>query len=253
LDHRSLRGSFSAAGSSKNPPIVFIHGIRLGRHIWDDHARFLQNDFHVITLDLPGHGTLIDAALTQENVDQQLLHIFDSTLDRAAVLVGYSLGGLLAINFIQRHPERAAGLVLAGATIDVTGWKRNAYELLVAPAIVMPSKVCTRMLAFFFHLTLPRKVAKTIISTPFNYDVFEQSRDMIRDTRFSEKLRGYSNPALFVTGQFDLIFRPEQGYFAKQCGARSTIIPLTDHVVPLRRPRQFSEIVRSFTLEVQNQ
>lgn len=252
LTKARLSTSFSAAGSPQCLPIVFIHGIRLGRHIWDEHVRLLERDFRVIALDLPGHGALLDAQLTQANVNQQLLHIIENVVRRPAVLVGYSLGGLLAINFVQRFPEHTAGLVLAGATLDVTGWKRRAYDLLLAPALRLPRAACTAMLAGCFRLTLPRKVAQMIIWTPFNYDVFGQARDLVSGMRFSERLRGYRKPALFITGQFDLIFRPAQAHFAKQCAARSRIVRWTDHVLPLRRPQEFCDVLRDFCTQLQS-
>lgn len=253
LPKASFSTSFSAIGNPEGLPIVFIHGIRLGRHIWDDHVQLLREDFKVITLDLPGHGTLAHAQLTQENVNRQLLYIVESIVGRPPVLVGYSLGGLLAINFVERYPEHTAGLLLAGATLDVTGWKRTIYDLAITPAFRLPGTVCTRMLAGLFRLTLPREVAKTIISTPFNYDVFKQSHALISGTPFSARLRGYSKPALFITGEFDPIFRPGQAHFARQCGARSRVVRGTDHVLPLRRPNQFCEVVRNFCATLKTQ
>ncbi len=250
LDEKALRVSFSAAGAAANPPIVFIHGIRLGRHIWDEHAHLLGHQFRVVTLDLPGHGTLIDARLTVEHGNQQLMYIIENVLKRPPVLVGYSLGGFVAINFAERYTNHTAGLVLVGATLDVTGWKRTIYDLLLSPALLLPRRMCMQTLAWVFRLTLPRKVAETIIATPFNYDVFKQSREMVRDTRLSEKLRGYPNPVLFVTGQFDVIFRPGQQYFAKQCNGQSRVIRGTGHVLPLRRPKQFCDMVRDFVTQV---
>ncbi|MDQ6826683.1 MAG: alpha/beta hydrolase [Candidatus Eremiobacteraeota bacterium] len=252
MDSKSLRASFCASGSPENPAIVFLHGIRLGRHIWDEHVRVLADRFQVLTLDLPGHGALLDFALTQETADRQLRYIIEDVLQRPPVIVAYSLGGYIAMSFIQQHPAHTSGLVLAGATIDVTGWKQTLYEVMLAAAFTIDRGTFMRLLSNLLFCTLPREVAQTIISTPFNHDVFAQSRSMISGVRFSEKLCGYPHPGLFLTGQFDVVFRPEQARFARACGAQSRVIKWTDHVFPLRRPYQFSQLVADFCLGTPN-
>ncbi|MFQ6028067.1 MAG: alpha/beta fold hydrolase [Dehalococcoidia bacterium] len=43
-------------GSPEKPPVVMTHGIGLCAHIWNHAARDLTRDYHVMSLDLRGHG-----------------------------------------------------------------------------------------------------------------------------------------------------------------------------------------------------
>jgi alpha-beta hydrolase superfamily lysophospholipase len=45
------------------------------------------------------------------------------------VVVGHSMGGLLACRYAQRHPDRVAGLVLMGAVLGDWDWARRALRL----------------------------------------------------------------------------------------------------------------------------
>ena len=57
-----------AFGDRNKPPILLLHGIRMGWEIWRAHAELLADRYHVIAIDLPGHGALADLPLTEENV-----------------------------------------------------------------------------------------------------------------------------------------------------------------------------------------
>jgi pimeloyl-[acyl-carrier protein] methyl ester esterase len=96
------------------PDLVLVHGWGLHGGIWGDLPARLAQHFRVTTLDLPGHGRS-----REENGDQSL----DAYTDRvaelcsgAAIWLGWSLGGLIALNAALRHPHMVAQLVLVGAT-----------------------------------------------------------------------------------------------------------------------------------------
>ena len=66
--HRGLNWHYEVSGAGET--IVMIHGLGASGNIWQAQKDFLQTDFQVVTLDLPGHGksgwmpvTLIDMAI----------------------------------------------------------------------------------------------------------------------------------------------------------------------------------------------
>ncbi|MBV8489504.1 MAG: alpha/beta fold hydrolase, partial [Candidatus Eremiobacteraeota bacterium] len=104
----------STFGDPNAPGIVFLHGIRLGREIWEPHARALAGRYRVVTVDLPGHGALAGIPFTTENVTQLLDEAIASNLCGAPLVVGYSLGGYVAMRYGVHYPERTAAMLLAG-------------------------------------------------------------------------------------------------------------------------------------------
>lgn len=91
---------FTARGSIKNPPILFLHGFLGCKEDWDEVIGFLEKKFYCLTIDLPGHGSpltdnfpqMLEKALQAENLDK-------------VSLVGYSMGGRLALMATGASPS----------------------------------------------------------------------------------------------------------------------------------------------------
>jgi len=138
---RSLRVSTSVGGlhlldtpgSGALPPIVLLHGLGSCAIDFAPLVRKLRaHTSQVIALDLPGHGRSDPA-----RSDADAAEIFGETadalrrhLDRPAIVVGNSLGGLTAIRFALTHPEMTAGLFLASPAGAPCGDHEVRKELL---------------------------------------------------------------------------------------------------------------------------
>ncbi|HEV3152259.1 MAG TPA: alpha/beta fold hydrolase [Candidatus Baltobacteraceae bacterium] len=237
-------------GDPQNPPILFLHGIRLAGTIWDAHARALSDEFFVVTPDLPGHGALADLPFEIAVYDPYLAYIADHVTLRPPVVVGYSLGGYVAMRYATDLPDHTAGLLICGCSADITGIRALLYEAAVAFGAQLSATGLQNVLSFFFRLTLPRRVADTVIPLRFNKRVFETSRKTAVGVRYSDRLRRYGKPVAIVNGEFDPIFRADEQIYARAGNAEVSIIKGGDHAAPLCRPHEFSEIVRQFARKV---
>lgn len=100
------------------PTIVFIHGAQNDHSVWALQSRwFAHHGFGVLALDLPGHGRSKGPALqTVEEMAGWLLALLDAAGAADALLVGHSMGSLIALEASQRAPERVRALALLGTT-----------------------------------------------------------------------------------------------------------------------------------------
>ena len=64
-------------GDPTKPALVFMHGIRLGRAMWKEHAQALEDTFCSIAIDLPGHGAATDIPFNRDT----LVGSIDAALD----------------------------------------------------------------------------------------------------------------------------------------------------------------------------
>lgn len=98
-------------------PLVFVHGGWLNGRAWESQVERFAGDYRVITLDVRGHGQT-----GPTDVDRYSIPLFTDDLEALLdhlelddpVLVGLSLGSMVVQEFLCRHPDRAAGAILAG-------------------------------------------------------------------------------------------------------------------------------------------
>lgn len=100
-----------------SPPLVLLHGF-LGRGAdWGPVAARFAGARRVLAPDLPGHGTAPNTAM---DTLYDAVHALADRLDAERVagldLVGYSMGGRLALLFALRYPEFVRRLVLVSAS-----------------------------------------------------------------------------------------------------------------------------------------
>ena len=250
MNETAFSRAVACHGDPANPPIVFLHGIRLGGRIWAPHARELSDEFFVVTPDLPGHGALDQLPFDAPSLDAFLSYIADNVVSRPPLFVGYSLGGYVAMRYAIDMPDHTSGLVLTGSCTNITGYRRMLYDAAVRVTARIPQPMLQSMLTGFFRLTLPARVADVIIPFRFNHDVFEQSLHIAGGTCYSERLQTYGKPVLIVNGKWDLLFRRDERAYARCARARVIVMRGSDHVAPLRDPIRFCDYVRAFAREV---
>ena len=100
--------------SGKGAPLVMLHGWGMHGGIWEDCVPSLAAGWKVVRPDLPGHGRS-PAVPARADLDS-LCEVVASNCPREMVLIGWSLGGLIAIRIARRLPQRIRGLVLVAAT-----------------------------------------------------------------------------------------------------------------------------------------
>ncbi|MFF3565467.1 alpha/beta fold hydrolase [Streptomyces sp. NPDC002574] len=106
-------------------PLVLVHGFFGDRTTWRSagHVGALADDFRLILIDARGHGRS-DAPHDAESYElsrqvDDVLAVLDALdIDRAAVW-GASMGGIIGLHLLARHPERLTGLVAGGAHAGV--------------------------------------------------------------------------------------------------------------------------------------
>lgn len=95
------------------PDVVLLHGWGMHGGVWQDLAQRLSQNFRVHVPDFPGHGrsrTL--EPFTLESLARNLV----SSLPAPAVWIGWSLGGLIALQAARDQPPMVRRLVLIGST-----------------------------------------------------------------------------------------------------------------------------------------
>ena len=100
------------------PSVVFIHGAQNDHSVWALQSRwFAHHGYGVLAVDLPGHGRSTGPALTSvEAMADWLLAVLGTAGVTRAMLVGHSMGSLIALEACRLAPERVRALALLGTT-----------------------------------------------------------------------------------------------------------------------------------------
>jgi pimeloyl-ACP methyl ester carboxylesterase len=121
FDANGVKVSYLVQG--KGEPVVLIHGWLSSAGVnWalPGTSALLAKDYQVIALDVRGHG-LSDKPTKVEAYGPELVEdvvrLLDQLKIKKAHIVGYSMGGIIAGNFMAKHPDR----VLSGALCGM-GW-----------------------------------------------------------------------------------------------------------------------------------
>jgi len=208
----------------------------------------LRQRYHVITLDLPGHGALAGVPFTEENVSALLADAIETIVGRPPLIVGYSLGGFVAMRHAARHPEQTAGLLLADCTFDFEGWRWWPYGAWVNVAQHLPEAWLDALQRVGLYASIPHNWIDVVQRIPFNRDVLYRTSEIVRSSQNAlDDLATYRKPVAFVNGEFDLLFRLDEKRFLHRLPqARLQIMRGMDHAGPLRRIAEFTSIVEAF-------
>lgn len=113
-------------------PIVFIHGWGLNSGVWQPSVKLLEQSFRVITVDLPGFGANVDHQISPYTITNIAKHIAD-IIDEPAIVIGWSLGGMIATELACQFPKKVIGLVTVASTpcfVEQENWPGIKPEVL---------------------------------------------------------------------------------------------------------------------------
>jgi pimeloyl-ACP methyl ester carboxylesterase len=131
LNNGSLKLAASVYGSANAPPLLFLHGLSLSRDTWEEGARRLMDRFQVWALDFRGHGHSDHAegyALADFVSDAQTALM---AIGRPAIIVGHSLGGVVAGTIAQSADPKVRAVILVDPPWylgERREWERSGFQ-----------------------------------------------------------------------------------------------------------------------------
>lgn len=102
------------------PPLVVLHGFTGSAENWQPFFSSWSRQYRVIAPDLIGHGRTAAPAdacrYTMDKAADDLAELLNQLDVQAAHVIGYSMGGRLALTFAVRHPDRINALMLESSS-----------------------------------------------------------------------------------------------------------------------------------------
>ncbi|MGM0666624.1 MAG: alpha/beta fold hydrolase [Bacteroidota bacterium] len=89
-------------------PLVLLHGYLETSLVWKEFAEGLSSDFRILAIDLPGHGgsSVYGTEHSMEFMAEAVLSVVDAENIDKFMLAGHSMGGYVALAFVDKYPHR---------------------------------------------------------------------------------------------------------------------------------------------------
>ena len=243
--------------------IVLLHGWALNLRVFDALTATLARDFTVIAIDLPGHGRSAEpAALVHEGWTlPRLAALLAPQVPPGALVLGWSLGGQLALQLAALDPARVAALALVSTTprfVAGDGWPQG-----VAPAVLEHfanhlGDDYRRTVHDFLELqvrgsrdagaALAALQAALFAQGEASPAVLRRSLEVLRRADLRALLPAIDVPALVIGGQYDRVTPPgaARALAAALRGARHHEIARCGHAPFLTHEAEFGALLREF-------
>ena len=115
---QSGQAALCVAEIGAGPPLIFLHAGVADRRMWAAQQQHLRAHYRTLAYDRRGFGAT-RAVAEPFNAITDLLNVMDDAAIDRAVLIGCSMGGMLAAQAAFLHPSRAQALVLVASASGV--------------------------------------------------------------------------------------------------------------------------------------
>ncbi len=247
---------FLEVGDRAGLPVVFLHGVTDSCHSFEPLLERLPSSIRAIALTLRGHGdaTRPVAGYLYEDFAGDVRDALDALrLDRA-VVVGHSMGGLVAQRVAIDYPDRVLALALMGTFRTLRGhegvqslWHSTVSQLRdpIDPAFVRAfqrSTIATDMPATFEDLVVSESLKVPARVWRATFSGFLSSPD------FSDRVASITVPTQITWGDRDLFSpRQDQLFLAERIPrARLRTYPGLGHAVHWEAPARTARDLVAF-------
>jgi len=204
------------------PDLVLLHGWGLNLRVWDGLTRELQSSFRVITVDLPGHGRSPwnPKARTPAEQAWQVHAALASRSDRYS-LIGWSMGGQIAIDLAAAMPGSVERLVLVGTTPRFAAGEDWPHGMPAATLEKLATQLRTnykRTVSEFLELQVRGSAASEKVLAELHASLFSHGEahpkalvaglNTLKSSDLRSMLGLIRAPTLVIAGQYDRVTLP---------------------------------------------
>ncbi|MEW6061052.1 MAG: alpha/beta fold hydrolase [Bacteroidota bacterium] len=246
-------------------PVIFIHGFPFSHKMWTfpgGQTEALSGTNRIIAYDVRGHGEseVGSGHYTIEFFVDDLIALMDHLAIHKAILCGLSMGGYIALRFVERHPERVLGLVLCDTrseadsnegkikrsaaikNVQINGMKTYAADsvkILFAQESFEKKPEAVKLIQSIIERTAPLSIYGTLLALAARTDT-------------TASLPNIKCPTLIMVGEKDQLTPPSasQAMHEKIPNSELHIIPNAGHISNMENPEEFNKHLIEFVTKI---
>lgn len=227
-------------------PIVFVHGHHGTHHAWDDLIAALPAPYRALAFDLRGCGDSDKPpdGYTPADYARDLVRAADALALRPFTLVGYSLGGVAAVQAALDQPDRVRRLVLvAVAALDGIPAERPLPEHPPAPRETRRAGLLSTMARPLSEARIEQLLDDEESWTP---GASRGAIDALRPLKLGARLGELTMPSLVVVGDRDRLLDANLAVAARLPDARLQVYHRASHLLPMELPGELAALIADF-------
>jgi pimeloyl-ACP methyl ester carboxylesterase len=241
--------------------VTFVHGAGGSSSIWYKQIRDFQKHFHVLLIDLRGHGKSNHAIYNKiknysfEVIGNEVVAVLHELEIKSTHFIGISLGTIIIREITERFPELTESMILGGAVMKLNIKGQILMRSAVMLQTIIPYLVLYKLLAF---IIMPKKKnresrhlfineAKKLYKKEFKrwFTLISQVNPLLSFFRIKDS----GITTLYVMGSEDYMFLPSISKLVKNhTSSQLLIIENCGHVVNIEQPHFFNKNVIEFLL-----
>lgn len=244
-----------ASGSGET--VLLLHGLALDRRMWDDQVDALAERYRVVRVDLLGFGRS-PAVSGPYSHGELLKELLDSLGAQQAHVVGLSMGGRIAAEFVQWHPEAVKSLVIVDA--DITGLPFRKLGATLGPVFATGKSgdVAAAKRMFLDHaIFAPARRIPAVAArlqrmsdeySGWHFANMGAGHERRPAVKTSDELAGFRLPTLALVGELDApdFHDIADTVTARIPGARKQVLPRVGHMANMENPAAFNRALLDF-------
>ncbi len=254
---------FSIQSAGQGPSLLMFHGWGMHSGLWHDHLDWLQQQFTVHCVDLPGHGINRDVLMSPDmtTLCESLLPLLPD-----GNLLGWSLGGLLAQKLILLAPERFSSLTLVASSPCflkrenwAVGMDAAVFENFAESLNRDTAQTLDRFIALEVHGSDTMKVDLKRLRVMVRdaelptRNALQAGIRLLQDTDMRQDLDRISLPVMLIGGSRDRLVSPASLEATQTLirDSRLCLIPKAGHAPFIGHPNQFKIALQEFLETIQ--
>ena len=245
---------YAEQGIFTGTAVIFLHGIGDSWHSFEPVLKALPENIHAFAVSLRGHGD------SEKPATGYTINHFATDVDqfikvkelKSVYVVGHSMGGMVAQQFVLDHPQLTKGMVLIDS--DANFNDNPGMPGLFQQALKLDSPIDRKFMDEFQRSTLAKPIDpdyyNLLVSEGMKVPagVFKSSFAGMMQADFRDELKNIKVPALIFWGNKDNIcsIKDEEQLLRDIPHAKFMIYENTGHALHWEEPARFTNALTSF-------
>ncbi|MGJ8662137.1 MAG: pimeloyl-ACP methyl ester esterase BioH [Marinicella sp.] len=239
----------------QGPVLNVLHGWGMNAHLFDDWSSSLAQNFTVNLIDLPGHGLNHEEILS---LNLEALAADASSIPQG-VWLGWSMGGMLALNLALKNPKQVDALIMLCATpcfirrshwphgTDVKVLEQFARNLQLDIKQTIQTFLALEVMGVKDERSQLRILKQKVFERTLpSHQALIAGLSLLQEVDLSSELKTLEMPSLWISGRRDRLVMPaamEQA--AMLCGGSYQVLRGSGHAPFIRQAEELTSLIKN--------